>query len=342
MQKTIQEPHVDSVSVLEAIECKAGYTAYIIEVVGNTRFLLNTPYQENVSYKIKARYSDMLEFNSTVTQLLLPFGKQLFDFPPKKFINSHTTEFLEQRRTQLQTYFSQLISTHKSDIQKQLIEFCAPTKANIIICGSHNSMKSEFISTLAKLVKNKIIADSRFRSMPTKNGSITLSEEPDIVPLVSSISVTTLTTPFISLIGGSKCNYPFDYLLDDFMYRVDIDEQSIDESYSNAHLPNLLSRWGANKCYVMIAANLSNQKSLAKSIDILDAYSHMCAKQKPVFVVLGIYDDSKPVCDGAHKLLMSKVLKSACTAYVDVNMRNGDGMIKSMNLLLRAVDKMSL
>jgi hypothetical protein len=92
----------------------------------------------------------------------------------------------------------------------------------------------------------------------------------------------------------------------------------------------------------MIAAYLCSGESIAKALDILEGYSHVSMKPSPLFVVLGIYDEGVPIFEGANKLLMNQVLISMCAAYVEVNIKTGDGMIKALNSLLRALDKRSV
>jgi hypothetical protein len=189
MQNTTKEPYIDSVNVIETIECKAGFTSYIIEIAGHSRFLLNAHSDKQTTYKIKSRYSDMLEFHNVVTQQLASTAKLTVDFPPKKYISTHSIEFLEQRKAQLQLYFTHLLNSHKHSIQKPLLEFCSPTKANIVLCGGKNSKKSEFISMLVKVVKNKVVSETRYHSFPLKKASVIFKNTSTIeLPCISSVS----------------------------------------------------------------------------------------------------------------------------------------------------------
>jgi hypothetical protein len=92
----------------------------------------------------------------------------------------------------------------------------------------------------------------------------------------------------------------------------------------------------------MIAAYLCNEESIAKALDILEGYSHVSMKPSPLFIVLGIYGEKVPIFDGANKLLINLVLISMYAAYVEVNIKTGDGMIRALNSLLRAIDKRSM
>jgi hypothetical protein len=102
-----------------------------------------------------------------------------------------------------------------------------------------NSRKSEFISMLVRVVKNKLVADTRFHSLLLKKGSVIFKKAPTTeLPCVPSMNNSLqINTP-----DSSKLNYPFDYIIDDFIYRVDIVEQSIEAAFNKAHMPNLLSR----------------------------------------------------------------------------------------------------
>jgi hypothetical protein len=45
----------------------------------------------------------MLEFHNAAIQQLAGKAKLTINFPPQKYINSHSAEFLEERKTQLVT-----------------------------------------------------------------------------------------------------------------------------------------------------------------------------------------------------------------------------------------------
>ena len=334
-------PIVSTIKVVRTAYAPAGYVIYTLQILGTTRFMLHPSTIPMLqSYYIDARYSDMLELSSSIARLILAYEPKaiLPLFPPKKFFNNLSKEFLLERTQKIQEYFSLLLTNYGSYCQSELIQFCSPMKLNVVVCGSNTTLQQLFISTLAFAARTYMThfnATKSFNQKSESNQCILLDE----IPLVSCKSETALSlSPFMSKLSSYSQDFPLDYSYNDYLYRVDVEEAIINEQFHKEHYQNLLSRWADNNNSVIIIVNLSNIHSVLNAIQIIEEYQKIISKKiQPSFVIVGIVDPiMKQVTDGTEikKMLISPIFCSYQTCYMEVDIKTGKGSLEVLNNLI--------
>jgi len=249
----------------------------------------------------------------------------------------------------LQSYFSQLLYYYKHHIQAELLQFFSPSKLNIVICGSKNSGKSTFMSSLIQNAKNKINQDIYFSSVQSKkhhdSSNINNSYYPPLVSCQSVNALASTNSPFLFKLQSYSTDFPFDYSFDSYLFRVDVEEQTVNDTTSKDHYVNLLSRWSQNDNKIIVCINLSNMNSYVMAVNMLEAMCKLIVgKCRPIFVVVGVFNaaEKQEVSeDSIRKLLMKGPLSTYISTFVGVNALTGEGSIEAINFLIRAMEKLN-
>ena len=149
-------PIINSINILQTTYAPAGFAIYTLQILGITRFMhITATIPQPQLYCLDARYSDMLELSNSISKHILALDPEaaLPLFPPKKFFNNLSKEFLLERSLKIPEYFSMLLSNYGAHVQSELIQFCSPVKLNIVVCGSNPSLQQLLISTMAFAAK---------------------------------------------------------------------------------------------------------------------------------------------------------------------------------------------
>jgi len=155
--------HISAIHVTEHTLTPQGYALYTLQITGKTLFM-PTPQV----YNIKQRYSEILELHRCLSTIYEPYFTSTHTamplFPPKKFFNNTSQEFIHQRMQQLEAYFQELFdSVLYIATSIELIEFCRPTKADIIVCGCTKSkgiLIEQLLSQISKSDEERLIMNS--------------------------------------------------------------------------------------------------------------------------------------------------------------------------------------
>ena len=334
----VTNPTINSINVVDSSYCPAGYVNYVLQVTGTTRFM-TTP--NALTYCVNTRYSDMLQLSTSIAHSIISINAKaiLPEFPPKKYFNNLSKEFQAERRHKIQEYFLYLLTNYGDYAQPHLLQFCSPNKLNIIVCGDSNSHQCLLMETIAHVAKTKLNQLGLFRSSSKKVGVQEIDPEALPIPTDVNKSVDSITLPpFMSKIKAYTQDFPLDYTYKDYLYRIDIEDHTLNEEFHNEHFPNLLCRWSANDNSVIVAANLQSKSSCDKATCIIEAYAKTINKKThPNFVMVGVREDAHNNCklsDELKKAMLLPPLVSYPTAYIEVDLKTGDGTMEVLNYLI--------
>jgi hypothetical protein len=334
MQSIIDEDaYINSIEAIECKKVKAGYMQYTLKIMGRTRFMQNKKItKEPIEYNIKIRYSEILEFHKTLAtqkDIVLP------EFPPKKFINSTSKDFIEKRMNDINDYFKALFASNISHIGA-VISFCTPVKSNIILCGCGNSYMGFLFDKLVLTAKALVGTSPHFHSMPSHD-SIIISEEASTVK--PQLTVNKADKLILSKDDSSinSNQLPIDYLYDNMVFRIDLEQHCLGHVRNRACMNNVISKWVENDLSIIVCVNLHCCNSYEVAKEIVAAIKHTIGKKhRPIFIVVGMF------CNGVMRMMQTDEVNSMIVKhsicypmkYIEVDIDNSSNIADTLHYLL--------
>ena len=320
---------------------KSGFAIYTLQITGCTAFML----QKSAIFYKTTRYSHLRQLHNYLKadykQYCIQHAITFPPFPPKKYFNHLSASFLDQRLALLNKYIAAVFAI-LPDIQSspRITSLCLPLKADILICGSNETLNNSYIDRLAQLIFSSSSEPLGLEYFSQKTSTLAPNKSETIASALESNCEHTYTSPFSKYI----CNkhkysdiFPCDYLFHERVFRINIEEQSMNSYLNAAILSNRAIKWVENNAAMIVAIDLTDKGSVDLASLIIEKMKELAShSQLPMMVIIGMGGDAQALVNDKeiNSFLISKKSEYLPLKYLHVDLATGENVVECLHYIL--------